>query len=345
MNVFNDAAKRQSLVRMVVLRLALFCLIGVFMSLLDEHGGVWENVLISLCIGCSTWVGFLLFLKGRSLGLASPRQWAVILAGIVVGFKLAALAGADDVLHQIINEPQQRWPLLLVCMAVSLTVISLLTFSRRAADYRAALAVEQQRLVEARQAETAARLALLQAQIEPHFLFNTLANVQSLIDTDGQTAKLMLDHLNGYLRASLARTRKPDSTLADELDLIEHLLFIASIRLGARLRYRIDVDAPLRGAKLPPLLLQPLVENALRHGIEPALAGGEIVVSAASAGEVLELTVSDNGVGMSGTGGAGVGLANVRARLHSLFGDKGRLVLSPLTPSGVVARLQLPLRK
>ncbi|MBF3728005.1 histidine kinase, partial [Burkholderia pseudomallei] len=122
----------------------------------------------------------------------------------------------------------------------------------------ASLETQRREAAEARQAETAARLALLQAQIEPHFLFNTLANVQSLIERDPARASTMLDSLNRYLRASLGRTRKAASTLGEELELIEALLQIASIRLGERLRYAIDVPAPLRELAFSPLLLQPL---------------------------------------------------------------------------------------
>jgi sensor histidine kinase YesM len=209
---------------------------------------------------------------------------------------------------------------------------------------RTALETEKRRAAELHQSETAARLAMLQAQIEPHFLFNTLANVQSLISRDPERATQMLDHLNRYLRASLGRTRKPQSTLAEELSLIEALLSIAAIRLGERLQYRIDVPLDLRDAILPPLLLQPLVENALLHGIEPAVDGGSITVSAARDGAHLVLSVVDTGVGLgvSSHVHGGVGLSSVRTRLQTLYGDGASLSISTNAGPGVTARLTLP---
>ncbi|KAF1033818.1 MAG: Sensor histidine kinase BtsS [Burkholderia lata] len=181
---------------------------------------------------------------------------------------------------------------------------------------RATLETERREAAEVRQAETAARLALLQAQIEPHFLFNTLANVQSLIERDPARASTMLGSLNRYLRASLRRTRDATSTLGEELDLVEALLKIASIRLGERLSYAIDVPADLHALLFSPLLLQPLVENALLHGIEPSIDGGVIVIRGRMRGDRLELNVIDTGVGLGKSDTrlhGGVGLANVSA--------------------------------
>lgn len=159
--------------------------------------------------------------------------------------------------------------------------------------------------------------------------------MQSLIERDPARASTMLDSLNRYLRASLGRTRKAASTLGEELELIEVLLQIASIRLGERLRYAIDVPAPLRELAFSPLLLQPLVENALLHGIEPSLDGGEIRVCGRRNGKLLELSVIDTGVG----------LANVVARLTSLYGARGRVSVGATAGAtrGVTATLQIPI--
>jgi sensor histidine kinase YesM len=201
---------------------------------------------------------------------------------------------------------------------------------------------ERRRAAEALHAETLARLSLLQAQIEPHFLFNTLANIHSLIKEDAQAASLMLEQLNAYLRTSLRRTRQPTSTVGDELELVEILLAIAAVRLGSRLEYTISAPDELRTAPLPPLLLQPLVENAVRHGIEPAVSGGQIRVEVTRTDDALELTVNDTGVGLNAEAPKGVGLANVRARLESLYGTRGRLEFYAGAPRGVIARLIVP---
>ena len=121
---------------------------------------------------------------------------------------------------------------------------------------------------------TQSRLSALQAQIEPHFLFNTLANIHSHIDTDPTTAKVMLEHLTQLLRQNLDRSRSGNATLAQELELVESYLEIQALRMGARLHFSIEVAADLRQIPFPPLLLQPLVENAILHGIEPKVKGG-----------------------------------------------------------------------
>jgi LytS/YehU family sensor histidine kinase len=183
---------------------------------------------------------------------------------------------------------------------------------------------------------------LLQAQIEPHFLFNTLANIHSLIKEDPETASLILEELNSYLRTSLRRTRVATSTVGEEIELIEALLAIGAARLRARLEYTIRVPPAVRETPLPPLLLQPLVENAIRHGIEPAIGGGSIEVEARRTDDALELTVRDTGVGFNAEAPPGVGLANVRARLANLYGDRGKLEFYTNTPQGVIAQLIVP---
>ncbi len=218
----------------------------------------------------------------------------------------------------------------------------------QALHMRASLETQRREAAELRQSETAARLALLQAQIEPHFLFNTLANIQSLIERDPKRAASMLDSLNRYLRASLSRTRSATSTLEDELSLVEALLKIAAVRLEDRLSYEIDVPEPLRSLTLAPLLLQPLVENALLHGIEPSIEGGHVRIVGRREHERLTLQVIDTGVGLghSTKVHGGVGLSNVRARLVSLYGERGRVSVASNADAarGVTASLSIPLR-
>ncbi len=258
-----------------------------------------------------------------------PKVLIVAPLSVVAGVELAART-VGHVPSLLEHASLVVWLDFAPSVLVAGAAIVLFSLFFQSTHIRAALEQERREAAELRQSETAARLALLQAQIEPHFLFNTLANVQSLIERDPPRASAMLDSLNRYLRASLGRTRKPASLLGEELELVDALLQIASMRLGDRLRYRIDVPDALRALALPPLLLQPLVENALLHGIEPAIDGGEIRVAARRDGDVLELAVVDTGIGL-GHGAklhGGVGLSNVRARLASLYGDAGRLSIA-----------------
>ncbi|MNT06740.1 Sensor histidine kinase YpdA [compost metagenome] len=191
-----------------------------------------------------------------------------------------------------------------------------------------------------------AQLQLLQAQIEPHMLFNTLANLQGLISFDPDRAQLLLDQLIQYLRATLSSSRAESTTLEQEFSLMQAYLGLMSIRMGARLRFTLDLPAALRQIKVPPMLLQPLVENAIQHGLEPKIEGGHIHVQASTNGGVLLLTVSDDGLGLDHPGqtkGTQLGVANIRERLRGMHGDAASLSLNANTPAGVIARLQLPI--
>jgi len=198
---------------------------------------------------------------------------------------------------------------------------------------------------ERRQVE--AQLRLLQAQIEPHFLFNTLANVNSLIDPSPDQAKELLERLNDWLRIALFRTRSAQATLGDEIDILNNYLKILKIRFGASLRWQMTVSDALRTMPFPPMLLQPLVENAVVHGIEPKLGGGKITIRAREENHRLIVEVSDTGIGLnrSKAAGGGAGLANVRNRLEALYSGAGQLALEERAGGGTTATLELPGKK
>ena len=187
------------------------------------------------------------------------------------------------------------------------------------------------------------RLQLLRAQIEPHFLFNTLANVRTLARVDRLAAVAMLDHLMRYFSEALPKLRQEESSLGDELHLIDSYLSIHQIRMGARLTYELQVPSELAVARIPTMMLLTLVENAVKHGINPARDGGSIEVSASREQGHLVLKVADSGNGLSVTDGNGTGLANIRRRLSMLYGDDAVLSLTPAARRGVVATVSIPL--
>ena len=188
-----------------------------------------------------------------------------------------------------------------------------------------------------------AELRVLQAQVEPHFLFNTLANVISLIHTQPDRAARLLERLTSLLRASLSRTRRTAGTLGDELAVVRAYLDIQALRMAGRMTYEVDVDPGLEVVRMPPLLLQPLVENAVLHGIEPSAAGGRVVVRAERSDGVVLVGVTDDGVGLDpDTARPGVGISNVRERLRGAFGERGRLALAETPGGGVSAELRFP---
>lgn len=206
----------------------------------------------------------------------------------------------------------------------------------------------QTRRVDAERRATEAQLRLLQGQIEPHFLFNTLANVEALIDHDPARAKEMLARFTDYLRSSLLSLRRDDSTLGDELDLVGAYLELMTSRMGERLRYEIRADIALRDARLPALALQPLVENAIHHGLEPKREGGTVRVAARAEGDTLVVEVADDGLGLNAPPrrrqGAGVALANLRERLAARHGSAASVALAGNDP-GTRATVRLPLQR
>jgi hypothetical protein len=191
-----------------------------------------------------------------------------------------------------------------------------------------------------------AELRLLQAQIEPHFLFNTLANVRSLIDFAPKEAGEMLDAFTDHLRASLTGMRAETVPLGEELTLLGHYLRLMQMRMGDRLSFSIDADANARAVMLPPLLLQPLVENAIHHGLEGQVEPGHVRIEARVAGKVLQVLVQDDGIGLNAPrkrAGNGVATQNIRERLSRRYGPSARFHLEPAQPKGTRALLELPI--
>ncbi|HEY1132287.1 MAG TPA: histidine kinase [Roseateles sp.] len=202
------------------------------------------------------------------------------------------------------------------------------------------------RRVERERARLRAELQMLQAQIEPHFLFNTLATLRSYVRQGSDRALPLLDAISGLLETTLDRVRQAeDSTLGQECQIVEHYLAIMALRLGTRLSYRLDVDAALRPLPLPPLMLQPLVENAIQHGIEPSESGGTIQLRAESGSGRLLLRVINSGQALVGEAPSGHGLAliNLRQRLRALHGDRADLQLATNADGFTEATLTLPL--
>jgi signal transduction histidine kinase len=209
-------------------------------------------------------------------------------------------------------------------------------------------------------AEAARRLAaenqlkLLESQLEPHMLFNTLANLRVLIGLDPVRAQAMLDRLIAFLRATLNASRSGAHPLSAEFDRLADYLALMAVRMGPRLVVQFELPAELRGIAVPPLLLQPLVENAIKHGLEPKVEGGRIEISARQEAGQLLLSVRDTGVGLAGGATApqpaagestSYGTAHVRERLAALYGDRARFALdaAPGPDGGTLATLSLPL--
>lgn len=187
-----------------------------------------------------------------------------------------------------------------------------------------------------------AELLRLRTQIEPHFLFNTMATIVQMYQTDRAAAGRTLARLIDYMSAARAHMQRKEAVLGDELALTEGYLEIQRLRMGARLRYEIEVAPELRGNRIPPAALLTLVENAIKHGLSPRPGGGLLRVVAHRDGAWVALNVSDSGVGFRATSGRGLGLANLRARILGLYGGEASLRLTGAEEGGVMATMRLP---
>lgn len=205
----------------------------------------------------------------------------------------------------------------------------------------------QRQIAQARSLALESRLKLLETQLEPHMLFNTLANLRVLISTNPAQAQTMLDHLIEYLRATLGASRTSSQPLQDEFDRLADYLALMAVRMGPRLRYTLSLPPELAQHPVPSLLLQPLVENSIRHGIEPKVEGGCITVSAQRTGNTLVLQVADTGVGLQDPNatehvpGTGFGVAQVRERLATVYGPTATIELIAQNPYGTSAIIHI----
>lgn len=331
-------------------RLLWALLINSLVAVLGAQGEVWpsfQHAMISaqivglsimLCwtIASNAWLSWL-----PPLGM----QLLSIVAGSTLGTLLVILVKSN-----LYDSDSGAWhndlygAVALLTLGVVFGSFVILTVIARERETRAQAAMHQaaaERHLHAKQL-LEARLQLMQAQIEPHFLFNTLASVQHLVETDPPAASRMLSDLIKYLRAAMPQMREQGTTLDREVELARAYLSIQRVRTGNRFEFTVDVPEPLRQEPFPPMMLLTIAENAVKHGFEAHSQPGEIRVTARANDADLIVAVEDTGAGFRADGPDGVGLTNVRARLDALYGDAGHLVLEQNMPRGVRARITVP---
>jgi signal transduction histidine kinase len=351
----RPAVRRAGLVLAVATVVALL-LTGIHN---DSFG---ENLVYSICVACSCWffieVGRLTVIRWarRRAERRNPTRawfpplrwlffWIVLsaLLGYEVGivFGNALLGRKAPGLGLFATDPRALAVILIITI-VSTLIVTFWWFAC------ARLAESEARAESAQRAASENHLKLLEAQLEPHMLFNTLANLRVLIGVDPDRAQQMLDHLIAFLRTTLNASRADVHPLADEFARVSDYLALMAIRMGPRLQVKMDLPPELREHTVPPLLLQPLIENSIKHGLEPKVQGGRIEVAARCDDQNLVLTVRDSGVGLSHeatTAGTRFGLGQVRQRLNTLYADRAQVALEPSVhpDGGTVARIVLPL--
>lgn len=330
----------------------LFCFgIAVLQYAFEPNKPLLPNVAYSLSIGSFCWavvdLGRHFFPSSRETGWPNRLPGLVlVVAGILAGYlggtalgdALCRAFGWYGEVAPVHGATDKRSALLITTMAG--IVASFYFYSLNRGQYL------ERKMAEARRHADEARLKLLETQLEPHMLFNTLANLRALIAVDPPRAQRMLDHMIAYLRATLDASRATTHPLQVEFDRLRDYLELMAIRMGPRLSYGLELPPPLAQQPVPTLLLQPLVENAIQHGLEPQVEGGRLDVQARTEGGELVIEVRDTGVGAPSPllEGDGFGLVQVRERLATLYGSTAQLSFETVQPHGLCVTIRLPVR-
>jgi two-component sensor histidine kinase len=336
-------------------RLRVALIASTVIGLILRLGSVMPTVVVvgrTMLVGLSATLAFGLFERWPARLPRWLARWVLQLLGVVVSVPLAAFfaywltTGGHP---NFATEPAriQGYFMLMFAgilfgpwIAVGALVRQRDTFARVQAT---AFALERSEL---ERKALDARFRLLQAQVEPHFLFNTLANVQALVDAGAPQASKVLKSLIAYLRAAVPRLHETATTLRQELELVHAYLEVMHMRMPDRLKFSMHSDPSVLELQCPPMTLLTLVENAVRHGIDPSETGGSIDIDLRLAAGRCVASVTDTGVGLRATGtGLGTGLAALRERLQLAFGSEAQLRVSEIVPHGVRAELSFPARK
>jgi len=303
------------------------------------------NLIVSESFGisiCSIIILFLWIFKPEKMASVAFVVSIGIVSGVLIGLQIGSFL-LQQMFSVVLMESEKSLLRAIILPITFGIVISYFFISEvRLRATREAIQQERIKRLSSEKEALEANLRLLQAQIEPHFLFNTLSNVLSLIDTEPTKGKSMLVDLIRYLRTSLSRTFPDPITLDQEIDMIKAYLNIQKIRMGERLHFKIELPNALQQLPFPPMLLQPLVENAIKHGLEPKVEGGEITIKATEEDDLIKIEVKDTGLGFSSSHKAGVGIGNVKERLKLLYGGKGRLIIEENEPNGIKAVIEVP---
>jgi len=318
-------------------------IIAIFLTAMEFGGGFLINFIISQSIGlscCTSVLAAFYFFPCEKPILKAIRVAVALITGSLCGSFLGAAASGMG--PAVIFEKHDLLQLLILGVMFGSIITYFFSSREQIAESRAQVQEENIKRLTSEKKAAEANLKLLQAQIEPHFLFNTLSNVVSLLDTDPPKGKSMLVDFIQYLRASLSKSREEKVTLGQEMEMIRAYLSIFKVRMGDRLKYRIDLPDNLKTILFPPMLIQPLVENAIKHGLEPKVDGGEILIRGIEKDGILQLGIADTGMGFKAEREAGMGLSNIRERLLSLYGNRGRLILEETSPRGLKATIEVP---
>ena len=324
-----------------MLATALFSFgIAVIVWALSIDTQFWESLAVSLSIGLTINLAFILL---SPILLKYLNPYLVPIPVTAIGLAVGLIIGGTIISGQPLFFYVGNYATLV--LGIFFGIVGFIIFSTSARLKQTTIALTQANLEKEQQEKLLLEneLKLLQAQIEPHFLFNTLSNIAGLIHTKPDAAEATLHNLTTLLRSSLKRTRTDSITMGEEIEIARAYLDIHKIRMQNRLEYSLQMDPQLELCQVTPMLMQPLIENAIMHGIDPLEEGGKVCVSAKVAEANVVIEVCDTGAGMSTYSKQGTGLTNIKKRLHAVFGANASLELSDNHPRGVITRLTMPM--
>ncbi len=340
--------------RAIAFSAVFWALAATLLYVLSPGLDTWPRLMVfHECVGTTMVACVLLLRRARTFSRFKPMtRWLLtgviaIPTGFVVGHQFAFL---------LLGEPLRMLGYLSVSLIPVIFTVLVGGLGLQYFATREQLAKEALARAEAQRLAVEAQLRLLRTQLEPHMLFNTLANLRGLVREDADRAESMIDRLIVYLRGTLAASQTESVPLSREFAQLRAYLEIMSLRMGPRLTWRLELPAALEGTPVPPMLLQPLVENAIKHGLEPKVGSGHLEVIARATDAGIEIRLDDNGLGLpvqddaelhddgSRSESSSYGLRHVRERLRAVYGPAARLDLEPLSPAGVRSLVFLPAR-
>ncbi len=342
---------KTSLTKQVIVVLLFNTIIALLINRFVGRANFYHNFIISQLIGISIFLCLHSVYRFRYYYFhKTDRKFSVtfvsLILGTIIGVSFATIyivsASRVTITDFLASSYDNFIQNLLIGLLFGSVIIyffmsreNLLNAKAKLQEYKLSILDNEKRMIES-------KLKLLQSQIEPHFLFNTLSNIIGLIEKEPTRSKTMLESLTRYLRATLNYTRQESAVIEDELNMITAYLNIFKERMGERLKYKIDIDKKLYQYPFPPMLLQPIVENAIKHGLESSIEGGSIKISGQYYKNKIRLIVEDTGSGLEQESGKGVGLSNVQQRLKALFGESATLILHNRQETGLRVIIELP---
>ena len=335
----------------LVLTLLFNALIATVVTASIEGSDFFANLILSQIIGLSILCSLQVIYELRyrytqktnmnfMLTITSLMVGAII--GVTIVWYFSARSAGVNILDAVAIDYRNIIQNLFLGLIFGSIIVNFFMSREKLAKAKAELQQHKITLLDNEKRMLESELKLLQSQIEPHFLFNTLSNIIGLIEKNPLRGKTMLESLTHYLRATLEYSRVDSATLEDELRMVKVYLDIFKERMGKRLQYTIDVDKELYRKPFPPMLLQPIVENSIKHGLESLVDGGCINILGDRTANKARFIVEDSGIGLNQEVGSGVGLSNVQQRLKALYGDMATLILEENQPSGLRVVIEFP---